>query len=372
MVKFGRLALTAVLAGNALVAHAQSSVTLYGVIDEYLSYKHSSSGASVTSLEDGGGIYSSRWGIRGVEDLGGGYAVKFQLESGFSAPSGQFTDTTRFFSRQAWVGLSSQYGEIRFGRQNSPVYTMGCYIDFACRGSGSIVNVFGLPVRYDNEISLLMNRIYGVAAELQVSLPQDPVVGNQPLVYQMGIDWKSSMFVVGYAGARAQPPNAAPIQKDVFYDNVFVNWIYGKGTVYLTFVRSNNNTASGGINNAGTILSNSGGFNAGTNPDLYHIYRIYQISADYQISPFMRVGAIIGKIDDSSGHDRGASEASVGLFYDLSKRTELMVMVQGLKNQANGGWRLAASGGVKGTFTVPTDVNGRTILGALAGISVKF
>lgn len=372
MTKFGKLVLGAVLAANALVANAQSSVTLYGVIDEYINYKHSSSGASITSLEDGGGIYSSRWGIKGTEDLGGGYSAKFQLESGFLAPSGQFSDSTRIFNRQAWVGLAAPYAEIRFGRQNSPVFTFGCYIDFGCRGSGSIVNVFGLPVRYDNEISVLTTRVYGVATELQVSLPQDPVAGNRPLVYQLGVDWKNDTFAVGYAGMRARPPANAPVSKDVVYDNLFVNWMYGKGTVYLVFVRSNNNTASGGINNAGTILSNSGGFNAGTNPDLYNFYRIYQISADYRISPFLRVGAIWGKIVGPSGKDLGASEGSVGLFYDLSKRTELQFMVAQLRNQTNGGWRTAASGAVKGNFTVPSDVNGKTITSVLAGISHKF
>lgn len=372
MMKLGKLVLGLGLAANALVANAQSSVTLYGIIDEYINYKHSSSGASITSLEDGGGIYSSRWGIKGTEDIGGGYKVKFQLESGFLAPSGTMSDSTRLFNRQSWVGLAAPYGEVRIGRQNSPGFTYGCYIDFGCRGSGSIVNVFGLPVRYDNEIAILTNRIYGVAAQVQMSLPQDPVDGNRPLIFLFGVDWKNDYFAAGYDGVRARPPANATVPKDAFYDNFFVNWFYGKGTVYLTFVRSNNNAPSGGINNAGTVLNNSSGFNPGNSAALYNIYRIYQISADYRVTPALRVGAIWGKIVGPSGQESGASEGSVGLFYDLSVRTELQFMVAQLRNQTKGGWRTAAAGAVKGQFTVPTDVNGKTITSALVGISHKF
>ena len=66
-----------------------------------------------------------------------------------------------------------------------------------------------------------------------------------PYIVLAGADWTNDVFTVGYAGARERAPTHAVIDKPVVYDNYFVNWNYGKGTVYLVYVRSNNSTASG-------------------------------------------------------------------------------------------------------------------------------
>jgi Gram-negative porin len=181
-------------------------------------------------------------------------------------------------------------------------------------------------------------------------------------------------------GLRARAPSNAVVNKDVAYDNLYANWMYGKGTVYLAFVRSNNNTSTAVSNNAGTLLSNVGGtpnagagsFNTGTNTDLNNFYNIYQISADYRITEQLRFGALWGKINDRSGRDRGASGGSIGAYYDLSKRTMLLALVDTLRNETNGGWRPAGSAGLKSTFTTPADINGRTINGAQVGIVHRF
>ena len=214
-------------------------------------------------------------------------------------------------------------------------------------------------------------RKYGVQFDAHLSLPE-LASGNHAAVYQFGIDWKNDSFAVGYAGLRGRPVANAAINRDVVYDNVFANWMFGKGTVYLTYVRSNNNTSNATSNNAATILSNVGGFNAGTSADLNNFYGIYQISADYRVADLVRVGALWGKIDDKSGRGRGATGGSMGLYYDLSKRTTLMAMVDTLRNDTNGGWRPAGSAGLKTTFTAPTDINGRTINGLQMGIIHRF
>jgi predicted porin len=371
MMKLRRLVLAAGLAANAVVANAESSVTVYGLLDEYANYMHSSSGTTIKAFEDGA-WFTSRIGFRGVEDLGDNYFMRFQLESGLNVPTGTAGDTTRFFNRQSWVGVAAPYGEARVGRQNSPIFIRGCNIDFGCRSSGSIVNTFGVPARFDNVLSVIGKRTYGVLLEGQVSLPETALFGNHPLVFLAAADWKNDTFAVGYAGMRARPPANAPIDKDVVYDNFFANWMYGKGTIYLTYVHSNNNTPSGGINNAGTIVSGAGGFNPGTNPDLNHFYDIYQISADYQVTGLLRVGAIWGKIDDKSGRQRGLDGGSVGAYYSLSKRTTLMATLSTLHNETNGGWRPNAAGAIKNTFVVPGDVNGQKINQVQLGVAHSF
>lgn len=120
-------ALAAVIASGAV--HAQSSVTLYGVVDVNLEYVNkvgvvptvangfnSGTGHSVFR-ESSGGYSGSRWGLRGTEDLGGGLKSIIVLENGFNADSGTFQQGGRMFGRQAFVGLDSSVGQFTFGRQ---------------------------------------------------------------------------------------------------------------------------------------------------------------------------------------------------------------------------------------------------------------
>lgn len=368
---FQNLSVAIAIGCVSAAAAAQGSVTIYGDVDQYVNYMHSSSGAKIKSLEDGA-LLRSRLGFRGVEDLGDGYTAKFQLESGFSADTGTQNDGTRFFDRQSWVGLGTpSYGEVRAGRQNTPIFTRGGYIDYTQRTLGSVINAFGAPARFDNDFSYLSPRVGGAMFEGHVALPESPV-GNHPIVYSASLDYTISDYRVGYMGLRGRPPSNALIDRDVAYDNVYANWMYGKGTIYLAFVRSNNTTADATSNNAGSILGNTGGFNAGTNPDLNNFYKIWQISADFKVTDLLRIGALWGVIHDDSGRERGAKGGSVGGYYDLSKRTTLYALVDTLRNDTNGGWRPVGSAALKTTFTVPNDVNGRTINGAQFGIVHRF
>ena len=112
----------ALLAGFAGVAQAETSVTLYGIIDTGIGYnkidvdgyKHSRVGM-INGVQNG-----SRWGLRGREDLGDGLRAVFQLESGFDSSTGNSAQGGRLFGRQATVGLASDsWGQIDFGRQTN-------------------------------------------------------------------------------------------------------------------------------------------------------------------------------------------------------------------------------------------------------------
>jgi len=107
----------AVWAGVGGTAHAQSSVTLYGIINQALTWSSNQGGHSAVQLT-GNGEYGSRWGLKGVEDLGGGYRAIFTLENGFNPVNGALGQNNRMFGRQAFVGLSHpRYGTLTFGRQ---------------------------------------------------------------------------------------------------------------------------------------------------------------------------------------------------------------------------------------------------------------
>jgi predicted porin len=105
-------------------ALAQSSVTLYGVLDVFAASLKPTTATKATLLQGSGGMTTSFWGMRGQEDLGGGYKALFAIEGYVLLNSGSGTrysgDTN--FSRNAYVGLSSPYGQVLLGRQTSVVY----------------------------------------------------------------------------------------------------------------------------------------------------------------------------------------------------------------------------------------------------------
>ncbi|MFM0501962.1 porin [Paraburkholderia caffeinilytica] len=101
----------------ATAAHAQSSVTLYGLIDAGITYTNNQHGHS-NWQETSGSVNGSRWGLRGSEDLGGGLKAIFTLENGFGINDGTLKQGGREFGRQAFVGLTSdQFGAVTLGRQ---------------------------------------------------------------------------------------------------------------------------------------------------------------------------------------------------------------------------------------------------------------
>nr|WP_175892773.1 porin [Burkholderia cepacia] len=120
-----RLVKVAAIVASCAVAvpsssNAQSTVVLYGAIDVGIDYINNSGGKSLVRMRDGtyDGMYGSRWGLKGEEDLGGGLKALFKLESGFSVENGEARQGGRLFGRQAYVGLSDQrFGTVTLGRQ---------------------------------------------------------------------------------------------------------------------------------------------------------------------------------------------------------------------------------------------------------------
>lgn len=128
------------------VASAQSTVTIYGLVDAWVGTVKdnniSQSGVNVAHpfSGSGGGLQTSRFGLKGTEDLGGGLKANFLLEAGFDPSTGVANSYTNpfgapgnssnaIFGRQSWVGLSGGFGELKLGKMWTP-YDM-------VKGSGS-------------------------------------------------------------------------------------------------------------------------------------------------------------------------------------------------------------------------------------------
>ncbi|AXK61251.1 porin [Burkholderia sp. IDO3] len=195
-------------------AHAQSSVTLYGVADagvEFLTGAPDAAGhASHLVREESGGVKSSRIGLKGTEDLGGGLKAIFTLEGGIDITQGKSQQGGRIFGRQAFVGLDSRYGALTFGRQRVPMY------DFSVRYDPLDYAVYGLKQtdgqftgRADNSVKY-HGRAGAVSFEALYSTGYDATIANGGQV--------PGEFKVGREIGAAVQYAAGPFAAMVVYD----------------------------------------------------------------------------------------------------------------------------------------------------------
>jgi len=121
-----KCALTAAAMGAALfsgAAFAQSSVNLYGQIDAWAGVQKFPGSKSSVGVQ-GGGMSTSYWGLKGTEDLGGGYKTIFQLEDFFLPQTGAYGrfQGDSFFSRNSYVGIEAPWGTVKAGRLTTELF----------------------------------------------------------------------------------------------------------------------------------------------------------------------------------------------------------------------------------------------------------
>jgi predicted porin len=153
-------AVLAMAAAAAGAAQAQSNVQIYGLLDvgvENANHQTPNNGSATKVIS--GGMNTSRWGLRGSEDLGGGLKAVFGLEGGILMDTG--AQDGALFKRQAYVGLEGSYGRIVMGRSFTSVYDtvisfdpMGFapYYSWATSGPATGPSKYGFTTQYDNII----------------------------------------------------------------------------------------------------------------------------------------------------------------------------------------------------------------------------
>jgi predicted porin len=164
----------AVLGGFTGMAVAQSSVTLFGTLDVNARWVKNDGGGNRKTMGTDG-INSSAFGVRGIEDLGGGLRAGFHLESAVNPDTGT-SNATRFWHRRATVSLLGGFGEVRLGRHLTPSFLSYASFDpFGTNGVGNAGNVhfFGgqiTAVRSDNAFQyFLPSNIGGVYGNVMVA-----------------------------------------------------------------------------------------------------------------------------------------------------------------------------------------------------------
>ena len=204
------MAALAVLSLSAGLASA-SEVTLYGIVDNGLLYKHSKVEADGVSKKtdsfalESGISSTSRFGIKGSEDLGNGMTVSFKLENGFDSDDGSFGDD-RLFNRESSLTLSGDFGKLSFGRMGAIGSAAGDFdaafaIGDAFDGGDGDVFGFATSDRYDNMVTYQTPKFAGLQATVQYSFNEDSTNKDNGREGSSAVNRYSSAALTGDFGA---------------------------------------------------------------------------------------------------------------------------------------------------------------------------
>jgi predicted porin len=311
----------AALSAFAGVASAQSSVTLFGIVDVNVRNVDNKAG-DVTSLSTDG-INSSRLGFRGVEDLGGGLRAGFWVEGALQPDTGNAGGQT--WQRRSTVSLLGGFGEVRLGRDYTPSFWNHTVFDvFGTNGVGSELNIFAKAsptattlVRANNTVGYFLPSLGGFYGQIQGAAGEG-TPGNK--------------YAGGRIGYGAGPFNVAVAYGQTYQDGPMVDdekeWNVGGSFAFsfLTVMGQYSESKYSSLKNTGWTLGLSAAFGAST------------IKASYGETEF-----------DNGSTTPKAKQIAIGYQYDLSKRTALYANAAQLDNDAGLARTVAGGSPVSGT-----------------------
>ncbi len=333
----------AVLSSVAGAASAQSSVTLFGVADVGVAFIKSN-GVSQDHLISGGNA-TSRFGLRGAEDLGGGLKANFWLESQVNFDGGTAT-ADKFWNRRATVGLSGDFGEIRLGRDKTSTRNLIDDFDaFSGTGMGDITanqkfasSTLGAPGtignnRNDNEVRYFLPSNLG------------GVYGSAEFGY--GENVNGQKYYGGRLGYKEGPLN---ITAAVGIATLFSSAKWGHGAVGASY--------DFGVAKIGVL-----------GIETKYLGRKQDV---YGINAFVPMGQGVFKLQYAQSNANTAAEAakvaydarmiSAAYVYNMSKRTQLYGIVSDIDNKGAGTIALSISGaGFPATTTAGGTSSGFTV-----------
>ena len=329
----------AVLAASG-VASAQSTVTLYGLVDAYVgSFKTKTSvpGAAGTSIRqsviNGSGFNTSRFGLKGSEDLGGGLKANFLLESGFDVSTGAansyrnpFTPGTAssqnqsaVFGRQSWVGVSGAFGEAKLGKMWTP------YDDVKGLGAAAFdANIFApannvwLSNSYEdrpgNAIYYATPDISGFSAAAMYAFGENKtsapaVAGNAGNISSFNVKYAGGPVAVALAYQAEKRGGVLTAEPTTKFTQLNASYDFGVAKLLA---------AAGNVKNVGHVDGKA---------------TEYQIGVDVPLGSAFTVsgGYARSKLTDTGAAELTSRGFGLAAKYDMSKRTFLYAGVQTAK-----------------------------------------
>ncbi len=336
-------ALCAAFASTCVVAQPPG-VTLYGIVD--LGARHGSgltatnAAASASTDSLGSGINTtSRWGLRGTEDLGGGAKALFQLESGLNADTGAPANASKYFDRASWVGLQGGWGTLALGRQTttladaiSPVDPLGMrFASFNPSIGVAALSQHGLGIefgsagstsgayRLDNALKYT-GRFGGFTARAMWAMGEVAGQASARSSRGLGVAYAASGFTLSGAHQTFKDANQRSLE------GTTLGAAYKWDTVRLA--------------------ANAGRSKAETAAGKYTVQRVISAGATWSVAPMVDLTAAYYKVDRSrtGAADDGYGRLVTFAEYKLSRRTKVYAELdntrwrhgfQGAANQAS-------------------------------------
>ncbi|WP_322044553.1 porin [Paraburkholderia sp. J67] len=323
-------------------AHAQGSITLYGVLDASLLYlsktENPSTGANSGKFFGFGdsGYSPSVFGLKGSEDLGGGMKANFTLESGINMGTGGFNNSNgNLFGRQAWVGLSGGFGDVKLGLQFSPFFFALYDLDPRLSITGSSLlpwlnNVAGTGIFTRNAISYTSPQFYGFQGSVLYAF------GNVAGSFQSGkqvsaslkYQWQDLTFEAAYFDSNASPLADTVPPTDVPFEGRMLGASYHLGSVTAKASFTSYRVSGGPSNN------------------------LYGGGLDWMATPQIDLNAGVWYMDDRNDTSSHAWLGSLGASWLVSKRTTLYTQVGVVRNAGNARLGLVTGEGLSSNNTL--------------------
>ncbi|AVQ83871.1 MULTISPECIES: porin [unclassified Variovorax] len=329
------------------LASAQSSVTLFGVVDAGVTYQSNTARDTVTGLSNkqskwslgNSGYNSSRIGFRGTEDLGGGLAASFWLEAPITNDDGATGVST--FNRRSTVSLSGGFGELRLGRDYTPTFWNDTVFDpFGTNGSGTnvISTVSGNTtinnanyVRASNSVGyFLPPNLGGFYGQLQYSFAEN--TSTSATSTTAATSSSAGRYVggrFGYANGpldialgvgRSTAVDTAALERSVQTINLGASYDFGPVKLF------------------GELSNVKNKFDYSAAADTHDSYNGYLIGATVPVGAgLIRVAYSQVRYNEGAagvtGEDPLARKLAVGYVHNLSKRTALYATVARVNNR---------------------------------------
>lgn len=378
---------------SASGAMAQSTVTLYGLIDAGYNHVSGLSGGSFNGIASGI-MEGSRWGLRGNEDLGGGYKAIFTLENRFEADTGSVTNRPNsgnqvpdrvntailgslaaqglpggtplapgvtvaslagqltaglansafgvniagnLFDRQAFTGLITPFGAFTLGRQYTPGYLVTAAFDASqTQSSLAAGQVASLPAAFDIRLSNTVQygiKTGGVTAALMYGAGEVPGSSSAGRFLGAMAMYTGDGFSVGYGhNEKKNELGQKSLHNDVFGANLVV----GPGTLYAQYatIRDDNPTGLSPLF-ANVPVAIRPQFQTAYNTAFRQDARLMHIGYKFITGPHTIVTAY-NRLDDKRAVNADTDSYGVTYTYALSKRTNLNAVLTRFNNKGQG------------------------------------
>ncbi|MBN3807691.1 porin [Paraburkholderia sp. Ac-20347] len=229
-------------------ALAQSSVTIYGIIDQGINYISNaqalnSAGARVGKTQwttSSTVMAGNQLGFLGTEDLGGGYKAIFRIETGFDIGTGKLQEGGTFFGRQAYLGMTTPYGSVTFGRQYDSVVDFLRPLSAATVGGGGTFTAHGNDIdnfantyRTNNAVKYMSPTWRGLTVGGMYSFGGVAGSMTRNSIYSFGASYGAGPYKVAAAYLKVHDPNQS------FFGNNTLSSATGNNAGTVTGVQSN-------------------------------------------------------------------------------------------------------------------------------------